>query len=66
MSEVGQANWGDYTTAFTPMNVPFMYSSNEVAYEVMSGETGDTMAAQLLADTGIRAEGLPGNADHHQ
>ncbi|MCI9648834.1 TRAP transporter substrate-binding protein [Oscillibacter sp.] len=58
MSEVGQANWGDYTTAFTPMNVPFMYSSNEVAYEVMSGETGDAMAAQLLADTGIRAEGF--------
>lgn len=25
MSEVGQANWGDYTTAFTPLNVPFLY-----------------------------------------
>lgn len=58
MSEVGQANWGDYTTAFTPMNIPFMYSSNEVAYEVMSGEVGDDMCAQLLADTGIRAEGF--------
>lgn len=58
MSEIGQANWGDYTTAFTAMNVPFLYSSNEVAYEVMSGEIGQAMEAQLLADTGIRAEGF--------
>ena len=58
MSEIGQANWGDYTTAFTAMNVPFLYSSNEVAYEVMCGEIGQAMEAQLLADTGIRAEGF--------
>lgn len=58
MSEVGQANWGDYTTAFTPLNVPFLYSSNEAAYEIMSGEIGDSMREQLLNDTGLRAVGF--------
>lgn len=58
MAEVGVGNWGDYTSAFTPMNTPFLYSSDAVCYEVMSGEMGQIMNAQLLADTGIRAEGF--------
>lgn len=58
MSEVGQANWGDYTTAFTPLNVPFLYSSNEEVYEIMTGELGDSMRQQLLDDTGLRAVGF--------
>lgn len=58
MSEVGQANWGDYTTAFTPLNVPFLYSSNETVYDVMTGEIGDSMRQQLLDDTGLRAVGF--------
>lgn len=43
MSEVGQANWGDYTTAFTPLNVPFLYPNEQTAYAIMSGEIGDGM-----------------------
>lgn len=58
MSEVGQANWGDYTTAFTPMNVPFLYSSDAMAYEVMSGEFGESMFKQFNEDTGLRAAGF--------
>lgn len=58
MAEVGTGNWGDYTKAFTPMNTPFLYSSDAVCYDVMSGEMGQIMNAQLLADTGIRAEGF--------
>jgi len=58
MAEVGTGNWGDYTNAFTPMNTPFLYSSDEVCYEVMSGEMGQIMSDQLLADTGIRATGF--------
>ncbi len=58
MSEVGQANWGDYTTAFTPLNVPFLYASNEEVYEIMTGELGDSMRQQLLDDTGLRAVGF--------
>lgn len=57
-AEVGVGNWGDYTTAFTPMNTPFLYSSDEVCYEVMSGEMGQIMIDQLLADTGMRAVGF--------
>ena len=57
-AEVGVGNWGDYTTAFTPCNTPFLYSSDEVAYEVMAGEMGDIMREQLLNDTGIRAVGF--------
>ncbi len=58
MAEIGTGNWGDYTSAFTPMNTPFLYSSDEVCYEVMSGEMGQIMRDQLLADTGIRAPGF--------
>ena len=58
MAEVGTGNWGDYTSAFTPMNTPFLYASDAVCYEVMSGEMGQIMNGQMLADTGIRAEGF--------
>ena len=58
MSEVGQANWGDYTTAFTPLNVPFLYPNEQTAYAIMSGEIGDGMREQLLADTGLRTVGF--------
>ena len=46
MSEVGQANWGDYTTGFTPLNVPFLYPDEQTAYAIMSGEIGDGMREQ--------------------
>lgn len=58
MAEIGTGNWGDYTSAFTPMNTPFLYASDEICYEVMSGEIGQIMCNQLLADTGIRAPGF--------
>ena len=58
MSEVGCANWGDYTDAFTAMNVPFLYPSDEVAYNTMSGPFGQACFDQFTADTGLRAEGF--------
>ena len=58
MSEVGQANWGDYTTGLTPLNVPFLYPDEQTAYAIMSGEIGDGMREQLLADTGLRTVGF--------
>ena len=58
MSEVGQANWGDYTTAFTALNVPFLYPDEQTAYNIMNSEIGDGMREQLLTDTGLRAVGF--------
>ena len=58
MSEVGVANWGDYTTAFTAMNTPFLYATDKIAYEVISGEVGKSMFEQFNADTGIHAMGF--------
>ncbi|MCC8127890.1 MAG: TRAP transporter substrate-binding protein [Clostridiales bacterium] len=57
-AEVGVGNWGDYTTAFTPCNTPFIFPNDETTYKVMSGEIGDQMIGQLLEDTGIRATGF--------
>lgn len=58
MSETATGNWGDYTTAYAPMNVPFLFETDEAAYNVMIGELGQKMNDQLLADTGMHAVGF--------
>lgn len=58
MSETGTGNWGDYTTAFAPMNVPFLFSNDEVAYKVMTGDIGQEMFDKLQADTGMHPVGF--------
>lgn len=58
MSEVGIGNWGDYTTAYAPMNVPFLFSSDDVAYKIMTGDIGQKMFDQFEQDTSMHAVGF--------
>jgi len=57
MAEVSVASWGDYTTTFAAMNVPFLFKNNAVAHEILSGEFGDMMAEQLFNDTTMHLMG---------
>lgn len=50
MTNQSSGNWGDYTTAFAELNVPFLYKSPEVLWEVMDGEVGRNMAEVLSTD----------------
>lgn len=51
MTNHAAGNWGDYTTAFAPLNVPYLFVSDEVLWEVMDGEVGESMAKVLAEDT---------------
>lgn len=57
MAEISVASWGDYTTTFAPMNVPFLFQDNAVAHEILSGEFGDIMSEQLYNDTTMHLAG---------
>jgi C4-dicarboxylate-binding protein DctP len=43
-----------YTEAFLPMDVPYLIESDEMAYELISGDLGKEMARKCEADTGIK------------
>ena len=58
MAEVGAGNWGDYTTAFAPLNVPFLLENDEIAYKFASGEIGDIMFENFTADTNMHPVGF--------
>lgn len=45
------ANWGSYTTAFTPINIPYLFTDEEVLQKFLEGEQGDALKAQVLQDT---------------
>lgn len=57
MAEVSVASWGDYTTTFAPMNVPFLFQNNAVAHEILSGEFGNTLSEKLYNDTTMHLAG---------
>jgi C4-dicarboxylate-binding protein DctP len=43
-----------YTNAFLPMDVPYLINSDEMAYELISGDLGRQMAQKCEEDTGIK------------
>ena len=51
MSEVSVASWGDYTTTFAALNVPFLFQTDAVVHEILNGDFGGEMRAQLYEDT---------------
>lgn len=51
---LNQGSWGEYTDAFMPFNIPFLFDSKEVAYEFMDGEQGKAIRDKIIADTGVR------------
>lgn len=50
MTNQSSGNWGDYTTAFAELNVPFLYDNPETLWAVMDGQVGENMAGVLSED----------------
>lgn len=48
------SSWGEYSDAFLPINVPYLFTDEQVLIEFLRGEQGKIMSDQLLADTDIR------------
>lgn len=51
---LNQGSWGEYTDAFMPFNIPFLFDSNEIAYEFMDGPQGEAIRDKIIEDTGVR------------
>ena len=47
------SSWSEYSDAFSIMNVPYLFTDEEVAIEFIRGEIGKKMSDQLSEDTGI-------------
>lgn len=56
-SEWPVASFGEYSTAFMPLDVPYLISSEEMLHEVLTGEIGAAMAEKFREDTGLRVVG---------
>lgn len=53
ISEVSAGSWGDYTTAFAPLNVPFMFKTIDVAHDIIDGLIGEKMTSQVIEDCNV-------------
>ena len=47
------SSWGEYSNAFSILNIPYLFTDEEVAIEFMRGEMGKKMSEKLSEDTGI-------------
>lgn len=54
MCTLALGSFGEYTDAFMPMNLPYLFSSAEVLHKVLDGEVGQRMKDKCIQDTGIR------------
>ncbi len=55
--EMAALSAGPFPTIFEDImvfDIPYLFSSREVAYEVMDGPVGDTLSKKLLDKTGVR------------
>ena len=46
-------SWGDYTDAFAPLSIPYLFTSSEQLYQFIDGEIGDEIKQKVEADTGM-------------
>ncbi|MBS7526450.1 TRAP transporter substrate-binding protein [Fusibacter paucivorans] len=53
ISELSAGSWGDYTTAFAPLNIPFLYKNIDVVHAIIDGEIGDEMVQQVREDCNV-------------
>ncbi len=56
-SDISVGNVAEYSTAFMPLDAPFLFSDRDTALSVVDGEAGQAMADQYLKDTDIRLLG---------
>ncbi|MCI2106055.1 MAG: TRAP transporter substrate-binding protein [Intestinimonas sp.] len=50
---LNQGSWGDYTDAFMPFNLPFLFSDFNQAYKFMDNGMADTITDNIAQDTGV-------------
>ena len=46
-------SWGDYTDAFAPLSIPYLFTSSEQLYQFIDGEIGDEIKQKVETDTGM-------------
>ncbi len=47
-------NFGEYTDAFNPLDIPYLLLNQDVVYRFVDGPVGNMMKEQLLKDTGLK------------
>lgn len=53
-SSFSLGSYAELTKAFNPLDVPYVFSDVQQAYDCMSGEMGELMRQRCIEDTGIR------------
>jgi tripartite ATP-independent transporter DctP family solute receptor len=54
VSDWGLGSFAEYSKAFLPLDVPYLITNKDVAYEILRGEVGRMMADRFKKDTGIK------------
>ncbi|MBQ8933856.1 MAG: TRAP transporter substrate-binding protein [Lachnospiraceae bacterium] len=53
MMDYAIGSYASYTNAFQPLDIPYLVTSSDDAFEQLNGKAGEIMGAKLTADTGI-------------
>ncbi|MEA4882312.1 MAG: TRAP transporter substrate-binding protein [Clostridia bacterium] len=54
MANLALGSYGEFTKAFMPFDIPYLFTNADVVYAFLDGEMGDKMAAALLEQTGVK------------
>lgn len=54
MTDWPLGSFAEFTNAFQPLDVPYLITSSEDAYKLLSGDAGKIMADKCIADTNIK------------
>ena len=47
-------SFAEFTNAFQPLDVPYLVTSNDESYELLTGPAGDLMTEKCIAETGLK------------
>ena len=47
-------SFAEFTNAFQPLDVPYLVTSNDKSYELLTGPAGDLMMEKCIAETGLK------------
>lgn len=56
-SDISVGNVAEYTSAFMPLDAPFLFADRDTALKTVDGKAGEAMAEQYLKDTDIKLLG---------
>jgi len=57
-SDIALGNVAEFSKAFIPVDLPYLFLDRKTAFELMDGEVGKKMAAKYEADTNIKLLGV--------